>query len=202
MLDTIIEQSKYGSPHDSIENKAVDYSVKIIADGIKGDLENKMNEKLTEAIKDLKLSEIEKSDIEKSIKNTSINYNDLNKRFKLPSDLKNSLERFKEFPAHYILLRGIILSNSKSKDDIGKNVDKYSIPKGWDNNVIEKFIKMKILEGTPENFYFPKEFIIPLQYWVIKNKSAFDKIIAVYKFKKNNVVTDAERKISIEEIQF
>jgi hypothetical protein len=200
MLDTIIQQSKYGIKNEDDSSKTSDTTLKIIADGIKEDLENKIDSKIAEATKGLKLSAEIKNDITKNIRNTRVNYDKIRKRIELPENIKRALISLQEYPAHYILIRGIVLSNSTSLDELRKHVESFQIPDGWDSGPIDKLIELGILIGSSEKFSIAQEIATPLQFWVERNENAFKKILRIYDSRKNNVVTKEEKSISLKEI--
>ena len=202
MLDTIIGQSKFGIIDKNENSKIADETLKNIIAIVKKEIEGNIHTKLKEDKDSYKFSPQLRNDISKSIEKTEIDFNIIKQKFELPNDIKKSLENLKEFPAHYILLRGLLLSESKSISELQEHEKEYCIPIGWEKGPIDKFLAIGILKGTPKKFYIPEELIQPLYYWIDRNKEAFDKLIDIYERKPHTGLTKEEKEISLNEIKF
>ncbi len=202
MLDTIIEQSKYGTTQAQPDSRTPDLTLKLIAEEIKDDLGRKINSKLDEVSKSMQLSQEVRTNISKSIKGTEVSYDEIQKKIDFPDEIRTALESLKTHPAHYILLRGIILSGATSEKELDNRVSEYQIPSGWDNGVIDKLISLGILAGTSEKFSIPKNLVVPFNVWLEKNALSFGKILQIYKNKTKTTVTEEEVEIARTEFRF
>lgn len=201
MLDTIIGQSKFGTSDRNENSKIEDEALKNIIEIVKKEIEGSIHTKLKEDTNSYKFTPQLREDISKSIEKTEIDFNIIKQKFELPNDIKKFLEDLKNYPAHYILLRGILLSGSKSISELQKHEKEYCIPEGWERGPIDKFLANGILKGTLDKFYIPEELIQPLYYWIDRNKEAFDKLINIYERKPHTGLTEEEKEISLNEIR-
>lgn len=196
MLDTLISQSKFGLPVNDVNSKISDETLKILVKEVKNELEGTINLQLDETKDAQVLNKKVRADISKSIENAEIDYISIKQKLELPNNIKYALESFKAFPAHYILLRAILLSNSKSVSELEKYVDEYSIPIGWESGPIDSFITKGLLEGNQEEFHIPEKLVQPLYFWVDKNNENFKKLLNIYAHKSQLIITEEEKAIS------
>lgn len=200
MLDSILEQNKFGVPEntdgnntDTI-NKVITSTLKEVEEKINNSVENELRKFAENSSK----SSADLQSAVEAIKNDISSLNDaapaISSAIKLPNALKKTLVEYQEFPAHYVLLQAIVSSNAKSIEELEKIEKKYSFPKGWEEG-IENLIGDKILKETSTGFEIPEEHIISLKAWVEKNSVIINELKKLYSIKEDAGVTQEETDI-------
>lgn len=196
MLDSILQQNKFGST------------------GVERPAENLMDSTsafTTEVAKILEIFEQNISDsIERTVKSYGVSNPDGQVELKealaaIKSDigklsqaapvissvvaesevLRQSLQSFREHPAHYLVLSGVINGGMTDYEDKQQVAKEYSFPNGWEDG-IENLINKGVLESTGDGgFQVPDAYKGYLEEWVQRNNLQLTRLRTLYKRKKS-----------------
>lgn len=101
-------------------------------------------------------------------------------------ELRQSLQSFRDYPAHYIVLNGIIRGGLRDFDDSRNVAEKYDFPDEWQDGV-ENLIKKGVLvyDEDGDGFEVPSQYRALLKEWVERNDSKITALRSVYKARKD-----------------
>lgn len=178
MLDSIIEQSRFGRPElttaqskSELENVILK-SLENAEQNITLSVEKKVRELIATGISD-------PHTIEAGINEIRTNIQEFSGLIKDQSTVVEALRSYREFPAYYVLLSAIIKSGAHSKKELKRVESEYSIPRGWES-AIPRLIENGLLQGTANGFRISKENQKILTDWVNANWEVITRLMECY----------------------
>lgn len=97
--------------------------------------------------------------------------------------LRQALQSFRDHPAHYLVLYGVIRGGLKSYDDKSGVALKYNFPGEWEEGV-ENLINKGVLESTGDGeFDVPENYKTYLSDWASRNKKFVLRLKSMYEKK-------------------
>lgn len=200
MLDSILENNKFGSGKDSvemIETPLVNDLIKTTLEEFEGRLSTSVEQTVRGLFKGTGESKELRSAIEsikKDISRLSEAAPEISEAVNAPEKLRAALNSFRKWPAHYVVLAAILDSGARGDREFRDIAEEYYVPAGWESG-IGKLIASGVLEGSRKGFNIPDQFEIPLQLWWQRNKPLIEELQELYKSKKKKGITPEEVKI-------
>ena len=195
MLDSILEQNKFGTTNDAVSNSS--NTVNDVITSTLKDIEEKINVSVERELREFgtksSQNNAELQRVVSAIKNDISTISEaaptISSELTLPTSIKESLKNYLEFPAHYVVLAAIIKSNTRNFKGLSAVAEEFSLPGSWESGV-NNLISQDILEGTEDGFKVPDKLLNPIKAWVDKNRVSINELISSYKSR------DAESSVS------
>ncbi|MGY3025760.1 hypothetical protein ACVWXR_003595 [Pseudomonas lurida] len=100
-------------------------------------------------------------------------------------ELRQSLQSFRDHPAHYVVLNGVVSGGLRDYEDKDRVADVYNFPSGWEDG-IENLINKGVLEADgDEGFDIPMQYESLLKDWIARNSVRLDRLRNMYKKRKD-----------------
>lgn len=202
MLDSILEQNKFGTTNDDISNSSNTVN-DVITNTLK-DIEEKINvsveRELREFGKKSSQSNAELQQVVNAIKSDIGTISEaaptISSELTLPTSTKNALKYYLDFPAHYVVLAAIVKNNANSFGDVSEVAEEFALPGSWESG-INNLIDRDILEETETGFKVPDKLLNPIKTWVDKNKEHINELMVSYRNRDaESSVSDHEKLIA------
>ena len=198
MLDSIIEQNRFGRP-ETIPAQTTPSSLETF---IRSSLENaersitaSVERKVRELVKE---GSSDPQSVEAGIETIRSDIRKFSEGVQEGTSVREALRRFQALPAHYVLLAAITRSQAKSIGDIEKAVQKYHVPNdGWEGG-LDNLIESGLVRENLSEFEVPPEKLPVITAWVDQNWPILSKLMAEYKNKSDVQVTEREDEIAHE----
>ncbi|WP_375171759.1 hypothetical protein [Marinobacter sp.] len=196
MLDSLIEQNQYGTPNSPTFSSPdqLEESVRLRLNEIESSLFKKMEGQIGSMSAQSPSAEWVE-DVVTSLKSEIENLKDSAQKASseaiLPIVLKERLENFKDFPAHFVILAGIIKSRARSYDELLKVQDEYNFPHPFDSG-LENLMQADLVLGSEDEFRVNPDFEPFLEWWVERNWRTISHLIKHYRLRDDGPVSDSE----------
>lgn len=176
MLDSILEQNKFGRARGGADAGGAGELAAIVRQQLQ-DTERKIVSSVEHTVKQLaRAGDIDESrlqsalqiirgDIEKVAATASQAY----EAMALPEDLKAGLVRFRNYPAHYLVLQAIADSGASTNAELAKQQSRFRFPKGWEGG-LQNLVQAGILEEDGAGFRIPERYLAALRLWIERNR--------------------------------
>lgn len=204
MLDSILEQSKYGqlkpapgeSPH--VLEMVIHERLEQAEASIKGTVEDSIRRLVQEQAVDPQQTQEAIDAIKQDISRLSATAREASTEAVLPIAIRDRLERFKDYPAHYVVIAAILQTGATSLADLEAVRDKFHLPESLDEGV-EHLINDHILEGELEGFSIAEDNKGALKSWLDLNSRHIARLIDHYSARSEDIgVGEPERMIARE----
>ena len=202
MLDSILEQNKFGNGKDALdisEPPLVNELIRSTLEDFEGRLSTSVEQTVRALFKGTAGQEELHSAIEsikKDISRLSDAAPEISEAVNGPDKLRTALNDFRRWPAHYVVLEAILDSGAEGEKDFRDIAEDYNVPAGWERG-ISKLIAAGILEGTRKEFHVPDQFEVPLQLWRQRNEEVIGELQGLYRSKKKKGITPEEVKVGL-----
>jgi hypothetical protein len=186
MLDSIIEQNRFGQiaevdelPRPEVLEDVIRQRLEVAEAKITLAVENTVQRLVkhqSQNPESLKLAlESIRSDIQQLTKTAST----ISAEIQLSPSTQAALKKYRKYPAHYVVLAGILRTGATSIDHLLATAVEYSFPAGWQGGV-QHFIEDGLLVGERENFKVSESDQPALAAWIDRNWPAISKLTAIY----------------------
>ena len=203
MLDSLLEQSQYGrpepasdeSPHllEEMIRKRLEEAEATIA----GTIEESIRRLVRAEDVDAQQTQDAIEAIKQEISRLSTTAQEVSTEALLPIAIRDRLERYKDYPAHYVVIVGILRSGATSLSDLERVRNQYHLPDGFDGGV-RNLIRDHLLEGDVESFSLFEDSRAALTKWVDRNSPHLARLIDYYSTKTPGGVKEPELVIARE----
>jgi len=95
----------------------------------------------------------------------------------LPEKIAMTFDKWRDFPAHFLVLRAILREGAVSLDMLRTVAERYGIPEPFDSGV-ENLLQKGVLEGTLSDFRVPSDIRHPLLAWMTTNEPVLLEVAA------------------------
>lgn len=205
MLDSILDKNQYGVSSDEVQQDQSLTVVENILNTKLAETEMHLSEMVEKKIKSLSSQNlpndvaIEKAirDIKNEIQTISKTVVDVSSSFKLPKALRGKMLKWKEYPAHYVVLACIIKENVTSLEELENYKSDYHLPGNYETG-LQNLIDSEIIDGSLNKFTILDEDKAHLSVWVERNWLLLKKFINHYSSKEENIVTEYEASLAEE----
>lgn len=198
MLDSIIEQNKFGSP--SPDNSKQDVVSKELDDRLQvylKEVEGKLVASIEHEVRQLSLnSNVDVNTIldvvRKDIGALSESKDSISSIYSPPKFLQNALRHYKKFPAHFVLLYAILTTNSNSIDELLNLPEEYGLPDEIESGIVN-LLGDGILVGDNTHFQVDNSLLEHLNIFFKRNKELIEQLQSNYVIKSESGITNVER---------
>ncbi|MBC7876373.1 MAG: hypothetical protein H7Y59_04305 [Anaerolineales bacterium] len=177
MLDSIIEQGRFGRPNAETSISTIEVALNKRLESAEQSITNSVEKKVRELIS---AGSKDPTSVETGLESIRINIREFSGIVKEGITVIDSLKTFMKYPAHYLLLRAIVKSGAKSETELKKVLGKYRVPNGWNKKGISHLLENGLLTGTETEFEIPKENLQILTAWVESNSKILMQLAEVY----------------------
>ncbi|MDQ6651294.1 MAG: hypothetical protein M3Y84_00965 [Acidobacteriota bacterium] len=186
MLDSIIEQNRFGQipesdelPRPEVLEDVIKQRMEVAEAKITLAVENTVQRLVKQQSQNPENLRIALESIRSDIQQLTKTASTISSEIQLPPSTQAVLKKLRKFPAHFVVLAGILRSGATSIDDLRKTAVEYSFPAGWEGGV-QNLIQEGILRGEQEGFKVSESDQPALAAWMDRNWPAISKLITIY----------------------
>jgi hypothetical protein len=118
----------------------------------------------------------------------------------LPEKIATTFHEWRDFPAHFLILRAILREGATSLDVLRQVADRYGIPEPFDGGV-ENLLKKGVLEGTLADFRVPSDLRHLLLAWMTTNEPVLLAVAAHFSSAPSTKKADGEVQKALQEVR-
>ena len=198
MLDSIIEQSRFGRP-DTIAGQTTPSSLEAFIGSSLEAAERSITASVERKVRELvKEGSSDPESVEAGIETIRSDIRKISEGVQEGTSVRETLRSFQPFPAHHVLLAAITRSQARSADEIEKAIHEYHVPMdGWESG-FDNLVDAGLVRGTLYEFEVPPEKLPVISAWVDQNWPTLCELMAEYKNESGGEVTSRGDEIALE----